>query len=86
MTKLEWADAIAKALEHVPVPMVAAAATAVDTVLSLVEADRKMNLADARSFLQQVIAAEEPWQQIHDRATGIASAADLGFVAGSTGE
>ncbi len=87
MTKLEITDAIAKALEKVPIPMVGAAATAVDAVLSVIEADRNMSLAMERSFVQQIAAAKEPWQHIHDIATGnVASASDLGVHTGSNGE
>lgn len=70
MTKVQWADAIARAMEKVPIPMVSTVAAATDTILSAIEADRQINLAAERSFLQQVAAAENPWQHVNDVATG----------------
>lgn len=70
-------DQIAKALELVPVPYVAAAATAADAILTVIETSRNVDLSTERTFLQQVAAAAEPWQTVHARATGGAAASPL---------
>lgn len=70
MDKIHVADAIAKAFEQAPVPMVPQIATAVDTILSAIEANHQIDLAAERSFVQEVATAKDPWQQVYARATG----------------
>jgi hypothetical protein len=84
MSKTATALLIARILEHVPVPFLPQAAQAFDDVLSVIEAEHAISLTDLRS---ELAAAREPWQRIHDLAEKRpATAAELGFPHGSTGE
>ena len=79
MSKTQTALIIARMLERLPVPFVPQVAQGVDALLTVIEAEHGITLTTLRD---EIAAAREPWQRIHD----VATAQQLGVHAGSTGE
>lgn len=79
MSKTAAGLAIARLLEHVPVPKLQESATAAEALLTAIEQEHGIDLSTLKG---EIAAAREPWQRIHD----IATAQELGIHTGSTGD